>query len=212
MIFRAFPAAAAAAALAGLAFAGPAAADGGLQYIVNFETPADFAVVGAAAGVDTALACQNCELRSGDPLYPVYDGQAQVFGTDFEVIVLDPFNIAWPAIGAYVTGAAAVYAEFFRYDYDLGQNVSFLTVQTAGPNTLGSGRPPNEFLGAGFDEPLSLTYVRFSSDAPFSLDDLVIGRTDIGPGIPEPSAWALMILGLGFAGGVLRRARGVAAA
>lgn len=180
--------------------AGPATADG-LQYIVTFENPGDFGGVGSDNGVDTVFTCTDCAIQEAtDPAFPARSGTHQVLGSDFDVVVVDPFNISWPGIGAYVTGTAQVFADFYRYDYDAQQNVHFLTLSTTGPD-------PNTFLGYGFDEPSILTYVHFYSDAAFTLDDLVIGRTDIGPGIPEPSAWALMILGFGAVGARLRARR-----
>jgi len=38
-----------------------------------------------------------------------------------------------------------------------------------------------------------------------------IGLDDLGPGVPEPATWAMMILGFGAAGGMLRRRKGLAA-
>jgi hypothetical protein len=192
---------AATAGLASLALAaGPAMADG-LQYVVTFENAGDLGGVGFDNGVDTVFNCTDCAIQEAtDPAFPARSGTHQVLGSDFGIEVLDPFNISWPGIGAYVTGTAQVFADFYRYDYDAQQNVLFLTLGTAGPG-------PNTFLGYGFDEPSFLTYVHFYSDDPFTLDDLVIGRTDVGPGIPEPSAWALMILGFGAVGAGLRRSR-----
>ncbi len=38
-----------------------------------------------------------------------------------------------------------------------------------------------------------------------------IGLDDLGPGVPEPATWAMMIIGFGAAGTVLRRRKGFAA-
>jgi len=70
-------------------------------------------------------------------------------------------------------------------------------------------------LGAAFDNLVSL---RFSSipgggfgEAGISIDNLVIDERAT-TGVPEPAAWALMILGFGSAGAALRRRRIAASA
>lgn len=39
-------------------------------------------------------------------------------------------------------------------------------------------------------------------------DDLTLGSTQIGGGVPEPASWAMMIAGFGFVGAAARRRRG----
>jgi hypothetical protein len=51
----------------------------------------------------------------------------------------------------------------------------------------------------------------FSTPNPCNVDH-PLACIDSRPGVPEPSAWALMILGFGGAGAVLRRRRGLALA
>jgi hypothetical protein len=202
-----FAAALAAAAL----FSGAAAAqDGGpgLQYIVGFESPGDLAGVGFDVGLDTRFACHGCSIRQAiDPAYPAHGGTHQAWGDNFDIVVQDPFNISWPAMGAYVTGSDVVYADFYEYDPDLGDNRLFATLQTDSANFEGSGGTPNVFLQLGFGEPRFLTLAHFYSSTPFSIDDVTIGRADVGPGIPEPGAWALMTLGFAGVGAALRSIR-----
>ena len=46
---------------------------------------------------------------------------------------------------------------------------------------------------------------------PEQVGTLVVSRVADGPGVPEPSAWAMLILGFGAAGSLIRRRRALAA-
>lgn len=74
------------------------------------------------------------------------------------------------------------------------------------------------FYGFVFSPGETITKVTMShtqDDHGFGLTDIEIGRTsapcgrlcDVGGAVPEPSSWALMILGFGGAGAALRRRR-----
>ena len=202
-----------AALAAAFALAAPAAsAQTGLQHVVSFENPADIQGVEIGGDLETRFVCPaGCSIVSALPGYPVLDGSHQLLTTDFDIVVQDPVNISWPAMGAYVTGAAAVHVAFYRWDYDPGvwENVETLTLQTDGANTEGSGRAPNAFLGFGFlGDPQDITRAHFYSDAPFTLDDVTIGLPDVPPGIPEPADWALLVVGFALAGAALRHQMG----
>ena len=60
------------------------------------------------------------------------------------------------------------------------------------------------FTGSGSD---TITFTERDDPGFFSLDDVSVTGT-----VPEPTTWATMILGLGFAGAALRRRRTLAAA
>jgi hypothetical protein len=58
--------------------------------------------------------------------------------------------------------------------------------------------------------PGSLPYIdtlTITSDAPFVIDDLVIGSPTAHLPVPEPTSWAMLIAGFGVIGGVARRQR-----
>ena len=59
------------------------------------------------------------------------------------------------------------------------------------------------FLGSDLD-PQFLTRAVFSSTDTFAIDDFTLGLIDVGPGIPEPASWAMMIMGFGLAGAAQR--------
>ena len=184
----------------------------GYQSVFGFEIASDINGLPASTGLQTDFIC-TCAIVSGTAPYPAvsapdvlsvgYDTQAAQY--DFTIAVFDPLNISWPALGAYVTGAAAVTADFYAYNYDTLTEDLVGSVQTAGPNFLGSGGLPNTYLG--FTDYTALTYAVFSSSKPFTLDDVTLGLPDVGPGIPEPAAWALMLVGFGALGAVLRAQR-----
>ena len=107
-----------------------------------------------------------------------------------------------PALGAWVTpGAATVFATFYGYDPDLDDVVVVGELQT-------SGSDPMQHLVLLSDYgPAWLINVTFTSTDTFAVDDIEFGLPDVGPGVPEPDAWALMILGFAGIGAALRRRR-----
>jgi hypothetical protein len=57
----------------------------------------------------------------------------------------------------------------------------------------------------------AISFFGFNSLGVYSLDDVSVKprvETDTGGGVPEPASWALMVLGFGGLGAVLRRRRG----
>jgi hypothetical protein len=107
----------------------------------------------------------------------------------------------WPFIGAWVTPSTApVIATFTGFPEYPWPPYLPATVTTV-------GLAPNQLLE--FTDPsINVFAVSFSSAAPFAIDDLTYGLPDVMFGIPEPSTWAMMLLGfagLGFVG--YRRAR-----
>ena len=77
--------------------------------------------------------------------------------------------------------------------------------------TLGDGTAQSFAFDnlAGFQtftlDAVGITSVTITGDAPFAIDNVVV---DAAPGaIPEPATWAMLIGGMGLAGGALRRRR-----
>lgn len=90
---------------------------------------------------------------------------------------------------------------------------------------LGSFTPTNNTDNANYGADVftfaatSLRYVRFDMSrcpqAPGSFDSCAIGEVafrtaQVGGGVPEPATWAMMLLGFGALGGMLRRQRSYA--
>jgi hypothetical protein len=67
-------------------------------------------------------------------------------------------------------------------------------------NLAGGGPTTLHFVGST-DQPWN--------DEAFGLDNVLVSGTSItaGPGVPEPATWAMMILGFGGVGGLVRRRR-----
>lgn len=123
-------------------------------------------------------------------------------GNMIGLAVTDPFNLSWPGLHAQVSsGDSAVTLTMFAYDYDLGSEVVFYT------DTLTAGQSLQR-MGTGSEAaPAYFTRFRFASQSLFTLDNLEIGLENVGPGIPEPTSWALLIAGFGTVGSVARRRR-----
>jgi len=208
------------AVLCGLALAGPAQAYtvNGFQFIFEFENPSDLTDgLPAATGLQTTFTT-NGEIQAAgaglNPDYPPKSGTHVVTGTSFTVSVVDKINISWPAIGAFVTGSAPIFEDAYAYNPNTGIDDLIGESEVIGPNFVGSGGGlPNAYLTVGSEaDPLFLTSAQFFSASPFTLDNLTLGLPDVGPGIPEPATWTLMVAGLGLVGAALRRAKRAAAA
>jgi hypothetical protein len=95
-------------------------------------------------------------------------------------------------VGAFFTSAAPLTLSAFQGSKLLGTTVF------SGNNANGNGQA-NLFMSYAGG---SITRVTFTGDANgFTLDDF---HYDQRGGIPEPATWAMMIMGLGAAGGALR--------
>ena len=140
----------------------------------------------------------------GGSIVAVAGGQAYA-GTDMGLSVTDPVDLSIPGMRALVSsGDAAVTLTVFAYDYDLGSEMPFYT------DTLGPGQA-GVWMGIGTEaSPVFITRFRFASQASFTIDDLQVGLENIAPGIPEPASWALLMLGFGATGSIMRRQRHLA--
>lgn len=134
----------------------------------------------------------------------------------------------------------AVTINFDFYRLDSWDNETFTASATAadGSNSLSTtglfndGGPANIYNPSWTDRKTPFSFVLNTSATSFTLtfsstldqhftdeawgvDNLLITDNSVvvdpGPGVPEPSAWALMILGFGTAGAMLRRRERVAA-
>ncbi len=117
------------------------------------------------------------------------------------------FTTAVDSIGGYITGNQVVSLSAYNGATLLG------TISTSGPNFVGSGGTPNEFLQLMFPTITSAVFSGVNGDAnSYTLDDLVVGGTITVNGIPEPATWAMMLIGLSAIGASVRRRRSPAVA
>lgn len=137
----------------------------------------------------------------GVPANPARSGDQVYGGFSLQVLVEDVIDYSWPAIGGYVTGDGEITLRAFDYDPDTGLEEELPSV-----SVFGGG--PHYFLSIGSEaEPRFITRAVFSSASYFTLDDLTLGLPTVGPGIPEPATWAVLITGFALTGGALRRRR-----
>jgi hypothetical protein len=133
--------------------------------------------------------------------------------------------------------AVTISFDFYRFDSWDGETFTASATATDGSNSVNEigfffdGGPTNVYNPSWTDRKTPLSFVLNTSATSFTLtfsstldqgfsdeswgvDNLLItdnSRIDPGPGVPEPSSWALMILGFGTAGAMLRRRERVAA-
>jgi hypothetical protein len=181
-----------------LAFAVPAAAV--QNEIDGYEETVTFDNVALDTGAFTATGAFDNFVSGGIVVATAFahsGGQAYQ-GTSMGFIVEDQIDYSWPAVGGWVTGSGRIYLETFDFDPDSGTEIS---------NSLSwLDDPFNAYLAAPGD-PAFITRARYYSDSVFILDDLVLGLVDVGPGIPEPATWSLLITGFGLTSSAMRRRR-----
>ena len=133
--------------------------------------------------------------------------------------------------------AVTISFDFYRLDSWDGETFTASATATDGSNSVNEvgvfndGGPTNIYNPSWTDRNTPLSFVLNTSATSFTLtfsstlnqdlsdeswgvDNLLItdnARVDPGPGVPEPSTWALMILGFGTAGAMLRRRERIAA-
>ncbi|MEW5687592.1 MAG: PEPxxWA-CTERM sorting domain-containing protein [Pseudomonadota bacterium] len=99
--------------------------------------------------------------------------------------------------GAWFAGRLAVVFELYRD----GQRV-----HTSSPLGLNSTM---QYLASGYDGLVDEVRL-YGNSGNWVMDDLTYSVGDFAAPAPEPATWAMMILGFGAAGAVIRRRRGVA--
>jgi hypothetical protein len=201
------------AALAGaltMAVAAPAQADGSLFFLIDGDTfDQPFAITNNSTAGETILEF-GFDLTGTGVVFDPVDGGPPDNGTlgtpftpqggsDVTTGLVNPVNV--------VDGSTFFKMNFT--DFGVGETFSWLldvdpADPLASPTVFG-----NNLIGA-------LVYVDFSNGLRGSgLIEAVAGNDDAGqlvirtftptPTIPEPSTWAMMIAGFGFAGAALRR-------
>jgi len=126
-------------------------------------------------------------------------GSRAYSGKSITIITEDPFEFSWPGFGAWIRGPDAIELAVYQYNENTKKNDLRETI-----SLLASG--PDEYLALG-GPGYFITKAIFSSSSDFTLDNLTLGIPGIAPGIPEPSAWMMMIGGLVLVGGAMRTVR-----
>ncbi|WP_293345665.1 PEPxxWA-CTERM sorting domain-containing protein [Phenylobacterium sp.] len=151
------------------------------------------------------------EVNDGGGMLTQVDGSAMLFGIEGD---LSP-DAATTSVGIYNEGGVA-------NGYQIGNYITLNDLVTAGGALSGSiagdGSDSDLFIdaGAGHDVALALgarldvpadIVTRFTTYTFFRSDPLVAGQGPGGPigGVPEPTTWAMMIIGFGLTGSVVRR-------
>ena len=119
-------------------------------------------------------------------------------------ITLD-FTANVSAIGAFITGNTNITETIFNGTTVLG------TVDTGGANYIGSGGgAPNDFLNLSSTTNITSAVFTNGEGVPntFTMDNVtIVGDAITQNGVPEPATWALMLMGFGGLGAVLRSGR-----
>lgn len=143
-----------------------------------------------------------------DPRFQPASGLNVYAGRTIVAQLEDPFNYSYAAISARVTGLHDVQMTVYAYNHSLRIEAVYDVISTPAGNFVGSAYTPNALLEIStLPFGALLTRAVFRSDADFTIDDLAFGLPAVMPGIPEPTNWALLIVGLGAVGTQLRRRR-----
>jgi PEP-CTERM motif len=111
-----------------------------------------------------------------------------------------------------VPAATYTVAFFFRYD-GVNDPGAFLTVSAGGQSVTETSlvqlpftSATFTFTGTGSD---TLTIAATTNPAEWYVDDVSVNGSTVGPGVPEPSTWAMMLLGFAGLGLAFRNQRKV---
>jgi hypothetical protein len=176
----------------------------GSQILEDFE--GYFTGPRAMAFCDVAYPAEDClgtltggSVAAATLAFPAASGSQVYVGTSITLSIFDNYNYSWPAVSALVSGVDPIRLQVWEYDIDTaGEILRFDGVTAA--NTS------NVFFNFGDDlSPQYLTRFVFSSASEFAIDDLRLGLPDVAPGVPEPSSWAMLVIGFAATGAILRR-------
>ena len=203
---------------------------GGLQYVSTFEGVTDAGQIGSAGGTTgSEFISDSFSASAGDPLkflfnYVTSDGAGY---SDYGFAELQ--TAAGVSVGYLFTARTVVSPGNTSPGFGLPLNISTLTPATSAINpnasnfsVLGgsSGKCYSDGCGnTGFIQSLyNITTdgsyrIRFGvtnyGDSAYQsamvFSGLKIAGVPIGGGVPEPATWAMLLLGVGAIGGVLRR-------
>lgn len=190
-----------------LAMGAPAVAvqsENGSQILEDFEGyetgPRSFNFCSVAYPAEDCLGTMSGgSVEAATAAFPAASGSQVYVGTSITLSIFDNYNYSWPAVSALVTGVDPIRLQVWDYDIDTASEVLRFDGSTA-PNTS------NVFFNFGDDlSPQYLTRFTFSSASEFAIDDLRLGLPDVAPGVPEPSSWAMLVIGFAATGAFVRR-------
>ena len=182
-------------------FAAHADASDGDQVFETFDTHATGTTNVTATGPFFSTTISGGMIEAGTSTYPAHSGDQVYGGTSILLITSDQDMFSWPGVGAWVTSSATVWMRAYEYDVETG------TDHLQSEVSLSAGSTDTYLSIGSLEHPLQISRLTFTSTAHFTIDDLTLGIDGIGPGIPEPGSWAMMLGGFGLVGGVIRRRR-----
>ena len=174
------------------------------------------AAVALAASLGTAATAATSLIDFNDLTAPGFSGNFSVLSTGVSGIAAapnaTPFLVV-PSDGASSSGTATYSSAnritAFSFDWGTPDNYNTLTFRsgvTIVASFTGSGLPAGNY-GYTFTNAQNVNAVDFSStQRAFEIDN--VGVT----AVPEPTTWALLIVGFGMVGAAARRRAGVVAA
>jgi hypothetical protein len=170
---------------------------------VTIETFESRAIGSGSFNIHNSAFMFNTRLSGGQvaaamPASAAHSGVQVYTGTSIGLRTEDKTLFSWPGVGAWVSGVDTIWLQAYEYDQATGLENALALVSVAG------GVDPVYLSIGSFDEPHFITSATFYSDSRFAIDDLTLGIEGIGPGIPEPASWALMLFGFGSIGASMR--------
>lgn len=178
-----------------------AEASDGDQVFEMFDTPTIGTTEVIASGPFFSTTISGGAIEAGTLTNPAHSGDQVYGGTSITLVTSDQDMFSWPGIGAWVTGSATVWMRAYEYDVETGTD--HLQKQVS----LSAGSIDTYLSIGTLKHPLDISRLTFTSDSHFTIDNLTLGIDGIGPGIPEPGSWAMMLGGFGLVGGTMRRRR-----
>ena len=174
----------------------------GTETFEGFMTGANNPALGFG-GFGTATLSGGATVRDADLFGAhAFSGRRYVVTTETLVLTFSGPISAFGFFGSDLNEAARVGLRLT----DIDGEITELTIPHGFPLVSGA----NLFFGFS-DLTNSYTSIALTTDASgedsFGFDDIIVGSA----GVPEPSSWALMILGFGAVGGMVRRRRGAVA-
>jgi hypothetical protein len=170
------------------------------------STPTSLSFVGSAGTIGATLSRDGASLSSSATLGRYATSGRRYLSLSSSGSFLLTFDTAVSAIGFYGTDLGDFDGQL-SIELTRGSEKELVTI----PHSRNAPNGALAFFGL-IDKANPFTAVRFISTRSsavdnFGIDDITIGDPAQVASVPEPAAWALMMLGFGAIGGALRRRR-----